>query len=91
MTPGYWPPDVTESPLLARGWVYQEMTLSYWVLHFFSQQMIWECLSCRKHESGHADTKFKTDERYEKLLNWSNILTDSRVGLKQLWHSTVEE
>jgi hypothetical protein len=30
-------------PLLLRGWVYQEMSLSTRVLHFGSQEVVWQC------------------------------------------------
>ncbi|KAI1413399.1 HET-domain-containing protein [Hypoxylon sp. FL1857] len=42
-------------PLLARGWVFQEMSLSKRVLHFGHQEVIWQCRSCRKSESGNND------------------------------------
>lgn len=55
---------VAESwPLLFRGWVYQEMTLSARVLHFGSQEVVWQCRTHRRSESGsndsdHADVTF---------------------------------
>jgi hypothetical protein len=32
------------SPLLTRGWVFQERLLSPRVLHFASQELMWECM-----------------------------------------------
>ncbi|KAI0100194.1 HET-domain-containing protein [Nemania sp. FL0031] len=43
-------------PLLQRGWVYQEMSLSTRVLHFGSQEVIWQCRTHRRSESGSNDS-----------------------------------
>jgi hypothetical protein len=42
--PGYVPaPDLEDSPLGKRGWVYQERLLSSRIVHFAATQAIWEC------------------------------------------------
>ncbi|KAI1816258.1 HET-domain-containing protein [Poronia punctata] len=51
------------APLLSRGWVYQEMSLSTRVLHFGVQEVVWQCRTHRRSESGsndsdHADITF---------------------------------
>jgi hypothetical protein len=38
------------SPLLHRGWVFQERILSPRTLHFHSEELVWECNTCRKCE-----------------------------------------
>jgi hypothetical protein len=43
-------------PLLLRGWVYQEMSLSTRVLHFGSQEVVWQCCTHRRSESGSSDS-----------------------------------
>ncbi|KAI0550006.1 HET-domain-containing protein [Xylaria curta] len=43
-------------PLLLRGWVYQEMSLSTRVLHFGSQEVVWQCRTHRRSESGSNDS-----------------------------------
>ncbi|KAI1156936.1 heterokaryon incompatibility protein-domain-containing protein [Nemania diffusa] len=43
-------------PLLLRGWVYQEMSLSARVVHFGSQEVIWQCRTHRRSESGSNDS-----------------------------------
>ncbi|KAI3326338.1 HET-domain-containing protein [Xylariaceae sp. AK1471] len=43
-------------PLLQRGWVYQEMSLSTRVLHFGSQEVVWQCRTHRRSESGSNDS-----------------------------------
>jgi hypothetical protein len=34
----------SEYPLMSRGWVYQERTLSKRMIHFTQQELIWECI-----------------------------------------------
>ncbi|KAH8677951.1 heterokaryon incompatibility protein-domain-containing protein [Xylariales sp. PMI_506] len=41
--PFFWWSDVTNKPLLRRGWVFQERFLAPRVIHFGSDQMLWEC------------------------------------------------
>jgi hypothetical protein len=38
-----WTDEVHESPLMARGWVFQERFLAPRVLHFGMRQLAWEC------------------------------------------------
>jgi hypothetical protein len=41
---GYlWTDEVHESPLMGRGWVFQERFLSPRILHFGMRQLAWEC------------------------------------------------
>jgi len=46
------------SPLLSRGWVYQEMSLSKRVLHFGTQEVVWQCRTHRRSESGSNDSDY---------------------------------
>jgi hypothetical protein len=39
--------DPEKWPLLKRGWAYQEMRLSRRVLHFCSQEVMWECVTVK--------------------------------------------
>lgn len=83
--------DPVRWPLLQRGWVYQEMALSPRVLHFGSEEVIWECRSCRRSESGSNDYDSPArDVRAGLLQNddpsspsaWYDIVRDySRLGL----------
>lgn len=52
--------DNDQLPLLSRGWVYQEMTLSPRVLHFCRQEVIWSCRTHTKSESGANDKDRQT-------------------------------
>lgn len=52
--------NVTQSPLMTRGWVVQEHILAPRILHFAKQQMFWECLelqACESLPAGVFDTK----------------------------------
>lgn len=44
-----------QSPLLQRAWVFQERHVSSRVVHFTGTQIIWECNSMWKSESGHVN------------------------------------
>lgn len=46
-----WHDNITRSPLLRRGWVLQEVTLSPRTLYFCKNQMFWECLSLQACET----------------------------------------
>jgi hypothetical protein len=79
-------------PLLNRGWIYQEMRLSSRVLHFCSQEVMWECQTARKSESGCSDEDLGTDGlSYErtmyKYVPYGNLARDPRL----LWYRTVQE
>ncbi|KAI9777863.1 MAG: hypothetical protein M1839_008540 [Geoglossum umbratile] len=79
-------------PLLNRGWVYQEMRLSRRVLHFCSQEVMWECHTVRKSESGCSDEDLDSDlprygwTKYENVPYWK--LTENP---RLLWYRTVQE
>ncbi|KAI1413140.1 HET-domain-containing protein [Hypoxylon sp. FL1857] len=68
-------------PLLSRAWVYQEMRLSPRVLHFGSEEVIWQCRTCRRSESRSNDSDAPTtltyNDRYvakSDLLGWYNTV-----------------
>ncbi|PMD11977.1 HET-domain-containing protein [Hyaloscypha hepaticicola] len=84
--------DPERWPLLSRGWVYQEMRLSRRVLHFCSQEVIWECRESRKSESGCSDKDLSTDKPYYKdtmdaAVPYWKLEEDPR----KLWYRTVHE
>jgi hypothetical protein len=84
-TPEQW-------PLLDRGWIYQEMRLSRRVLHFCSEEVIWECRDCRKSESGCSDEAFDRDKpQYEWLMYESVPYWKLAENPRLLWYRTVQE
>jgi hypothetical protein len=86
----FWVQNVTESPLNARAWVFQERLLSPRVLHFGHNQLLWECREWEAAESfpdgvpaimnSNPDGAIK--RRYSQDAKWSDIVgTYSRTSL----------
>ena len=46
---------ISQSPLLKRGWVFQERLLSPRILHFAENELIWECMQHQRCECGFLD------------------------------------
>ncbi|CAN9428375.1 unnamed protein product [Alternaria alternata] len=46
---------ISQSPLLKRGWVFQEPLLSPRILHFAENELIWECMQHQRCECGFLD------------------------------------
>ncbi|KAI1133333.1 HET-domain-containing protein [Nemania abortiva] len=65
-------------PLLQRGWVYQEMSLSTRVLHFGSQEVVWQCRTHRRSESGSNDSDHAT-------ITFSDGLVPSEGKHNDVW------
>ncbi|KAI1268979.1 HET-domain-containing protein [Xylariaceae sp. FL1019] len=74
-----WPSDW---PLLRRAWVYQEMQLSSRVLHFGSHEVIWQCRTLRRSETGSNDSHIGStfsrpfnlkDDWNEKIAHYSGL------------------
>ena len=47
-----WPAIIRDSPSTTRGWMLQERLLAPRILHFTSEQLIWECCAGFKSEDG---------------------------------------
>ncbi|KAI2623548.1 HET-domain-containing protein [Hypomontagnella submonticulosa] len=70
-------------PLLTRAWVYQEMRLSPIVLHFGSEEIIWQCRHGRRSESRSNDSDAPTTLTYnDRYLSESDLFS---------WYNTVYE
>jgi hypothetical protein len=48
---GEWREEIEHAPLNQRAWVVQERLLAPRILHFSSQQIYWECRTCRASET----------------------------------------
>jgi hypothetical protein len=48
---GKWKEEIENAPLNQRAWVVQERLLAPRILHFSSQQIYWECRTCRASET----------------------------------------
>ena len=80
-------------PLMTRAWVFQERTVSSRVVHFTDIQLLWECHSMMRSESGdiyldwnHGDLEYFTNHYYGKLpFKYPNAVTVNS------WHDVVED
>ena len=75
-------------PLLKRGWVYQELRMSRRVIHFGSQEVVWQCRNGRRSESGLNDRKISILSREAHLRSQSKDQVHNGELYKR-WHSTV--
>jgi hypothetical protein len=66
--------DREKSPLLARGWVYQERLLSPRILHFGFDELSWECNEASYCACGFHWTQFlfTPKQRHHKMITTSN-------------------
>ncbi|KAH6644466.1 heterokaryon incompatibility protein-domain-containing protein [Boeremia exigua] len=77
-------------PLLRRAWVFQERRLSVRIVHFAELQMIWECCSTWKSESGHIDHDWTNDEGLSPFLQTRSIpFKMPIVNATQDWQAIV--
>lgn len=100
---GFWASQIQDQPLHRRGWVVQERLLAPRVLHFSSQQLIWECRelsAAEKYPNGlplvlsGVQTSFKgldpekDGARLRKLSG--NNSQDPKFYAHHLWDKIVE-
>jgi hypothetical protein len=93
--PATWFDFANESskfPLLSRAWVYQEMRLSRRILHFCSDEIMWECRSARNSESG-ISNEYRDSEEQPFYLGITKIEAGKYAHLDcaGLWWQTVRE
>lgn len=81
-----------EFPLLNRAWVYQEMRLSRRVLHFCSAEIMWECRSARRSESGISNEyrDYKEPDEYPQV-GQVEVGEYAHLDCTSLWRQTVRE
>ncbi|KAM6530225.1 hypothetical protein FALCPG4_008350 [Fusarium falciforme] len=79
-------------PLLSRAWVYQEMRLSRRVLHFCSAEIMWECRSAKRSESG-ISNEYRDSEEPHFYPGTGKIEVGEYTHLDcaGLWRQTVRE
>ncbi|TVY24506.1 hypothetical protein LHYA1_G007062 [Lachnellula hyalina] len=77
-----------KSPLLKRGWVYQERLLSPRILHFGSQELWWECNKTCECECGHYWGEYMD---MPKEFHHSVLASPNLDRLPQRWRCVVEE
>lgn len=76
-------------PLMKRGWFFQERLLSPRVLHFGAGELIWECMEITTCECKNINPEVIFWHGKARLHggNLSHLVAD---GLKEVWHSLVE-
>jgi hypothetical protein len=90
--PTHWSQkDPEEWPLLTRGWAYQEMRHSRRVLHFCSQEVMWECRESRKSESGCSEEIVGRGAAIEHTTYESVPYWELEEHPRKLWYRTVQE
>ncbi|KAH7268630.1 heterokaryon incompatibility protein-domain-containing protein [Fusarium solani] len=84
--------ESSKFPLLSRAWVYQEMRLSRRILHFCSDEIMWECRSARNSESG-ISNEYRDSEEQPFYLGITKIEAGKYAHLDcaGLWWQTVRE
>ncbi|KAF5690618.1 hypothetical protein FDENT_3782 [Fusarium denticulatum] len=87
-----WKDEVGESPLMERGWVFQERFLAPRVLHFGMRQLAWEC------NGGGALQMFPTglpprfEDNYKKDICWPMMRPMNTLSSEEFcsrWHEIV--
>jgi hypothetical protein len=91
--PFFWWAEVTKTPLIKRGWVFQERFLAPRVLHFGAQQMLWECATldaCETFPDGLIDltwsaghTGFKRLDAFLSTMAENLLDISSAAGLPE--------
>lgn len=76
----HWLQEYRRSPLLKRGWVFQERLLSNRFIHFTGNEIIWECRECTWCECHLWNIK------------WADMLeANTRAIRKQHWNSIIAQ
>jgi hypothetical protein len=79
------------SPLMKRGWVFQERLLSPRYLHF-GRELVWECAECAECECGILQ-KARKEHSWRPKGGFQNSLSkmSSRSDVLKLWKQLIEE
>lgn len=76
--------DCIDEPLYHRGWTLQERILSPRVIIFTRDQLVWNCQTRNRTETG-----IEMNTRGQQRLRGSDVLVDG--GALQFWHSVVRD
>ncbi|KAH8809995.1 heterokaryon incompatibility protein-domain-containing protein [Hyaloscypha sp. PMI_1271] len=96
----HWGEDMSE-PLMERAWVYQERLLSRRLLHFASDEMIWECRTVSDCECGFlpqdepAEIRRRAEENEEGISDRSifqvlNSEEQATEAASQRWYRLIK-
>jgi hypothetical protein len=80
-------------PLMSRAWVLQERLLSPRILHFTTEEIVWECMNQTTCECGCIRSLWSPGhEPFDKdLLHEPALARASRADLRDKWHRIIEE
>ncbi|KAH6673773.1 heterokaryon incompatibility protein-domain-containing protein, partial [Halenospora varia] len=82
----------SEAPLLGRSWCYQEILLSPRVLHFFKDEITWECMEDAACEcAGQTSPLHPSREETPPKIHQSQSLERSAAALQERWRKIVVE
>ena len=82
-----WHGNISQSPLLKRGWVLQEILLAPRVLYFGEKQMFWECASLQACESWPGGIPKMLNQSHTKLA----LITEAAMEVEPLTELRSEE
>lgn len=78
----------TESPLVSRGWCFQEREISRRIVHYTETQVLWECRAVHASEG----LPNGTSQRFPK--GWTNRIFDEDLSgqrFEDAWYRAVED
>ena len=79
-------------PLLRRAWVFQELVLSPRLVHFGTNEVVWQCQRIVERESRQLppNTSFSHSTRYlQKIIDTKRLLQSEHADLTHVWHGVV--
>ena len=83
--------------LLTRAWAFQERILSKRIVHFHSEEMIWECQECRSCECGYFDwekSHLVYDDSFHELVKKAfaklHAGHETQVDIYRTWRKLIE-
>jgi hypothetical protein len=83
--------DPTHRSLTRRGWVFQGMVLSPRVLHFDSQELLWECAHGMACECRHGASLTSELVTMRRMFHPDHLRTLPKFKIFQKWHRTVQK
>jgi hypothetical protein len=91
-------PDMgNDALLLTRAWAFQERILSKRIIHFHSEEMIWECQECRSCECGYFDwakSHLVYDDSFHELVKKAfaklHLGHGTQEDIYRTWRKLVE-
>ncbi|PPQ89918.1 hypothetical protein CVT25_009051 [Psilocybe cyanescens] len=94
-TPRWIQEHANTTPLLPRGWVYQEQFLSTQTVHLHANEMVWACNVTQRCECKSLDRKPVDGDGWsaskDQVINLGETSKRDRKVLYRLWRTIVED